>query len=86
MAADTEIIAGYEVYTPEAAAELPDVSVQTGLPHPLGELLNIVWDIHSATANTPRLRPTHGQGDHPSRGDHSVQLQKHSAEVQRHNT
>jgi hypothetical protein len=37
MAADTEIIAGYEVYTPEAAAELPDVSVQKGLPHPLGE-------------------------------------------------
>jgi hypothetical protein len=33
MAADTEIIAGYEVYTPEAAAELPTERVQ----HPLGE-------------------------------------------------
>lgn len=34
MAADTEIIAGYEVYTPEAAAELPTKRVQQ---HPLGE-------------------------------------------------
>lgn len=34
MAADTEIIAGYEVYTPEAAAELPTARAQN---HPLGE-------------------------------------------------
>ena len=34
MAADTEIIAGYEVYTPEAAAELPTARAQH---HPLGE-------------------------------------------------
>lgn len=34
MAADTEIIAGYEVYTPEAAAELPTERAQH---HPLGE-------------------------------------------------
>jgi hypothetical protein len=40
MAADTEIIAGYEVY--KTAADLPDVSVQEGLPHPLGELSGIV--------------------------------------------
>jgi hypothetical protein len=33
MAADTEIIAGYEVYTPETAGELPTERVQ----HPLGE-------------------------------------------------
>jgi hypothetical protein len=34
MAADTEIIAGYEVYTPEAAAELPKERAQH---HPLGQ-------------------------------------------------
>lgn len=38
MAADTEIIAGYEVYTPEAAAELPQ---QGRLQHPLGMLFPI---------------------------------------------
>lgn len=39
MAPDTEIIAGYEVYTPEAAAELKSTeSSQKGRPyHPLGE-------------------------------------------------
>jgi hypothetical protein len=34
--ADDTMIAGYHVYTPEAAAELFDVSVQKSLPHPLG--------------------------------------------------
>lgn len=36
MAPDTEIIAGYEVYTPEAAAELK-TSTKGRAPHPLGK-------------------------------------------------
>lgn len=51
MAPDTEIIAGYEVYTPEAAAELK-TSTKGRAPHPLDQLsVNEVVDVAEIVKN-----------------------------------
>jgi hypothetical protein len=66
MAEDTEIpntdlIAGYEVYTGSSQ----NISSQNGVPHPLGELFNIVS--RNSVAITNKLRQTSSQSRRSSK-------------------